>query len=78
MFDFTNYRDLDAFYMIDYVQRRANGMEVIEKRYEAAIEDVITINEIKNWTSRLQNDEVDGIIRDIDLYYKLEMNMEFE
>ena len=50
-----------------YVQRRANGMEIIEKRYQAAIEDVITINEIKNWTSRLQNDEVDGIIRDIDL-----------
>lgn len=61
-----------------YVQRRANGMDIIEKRYRDAIEDVITINEIKSWTSRLQNSEVDCMIRDIDLYYKLEMNMDIE
>ena len=59
-----------------YIQQRANGMEVIEKRYVKAIEEVITINEIQSWTSKLKNEEVDGIIRDIDLYYRLEMNMD--
>jgi hypothetical protein len=61
-----------------YVQQRANGMAIIEKRYHDAVEEIITINEIREWTSQLKNHEVDGIIRDIDLYYKLEMNMEIE
>ena len=30
------------------------------------------------WTAELNNDDVDEIIRDIDIYYKLEMNMEAE
>ena len=59
-----------------YIQQRANGMEIIEKRYTKAIEEVITINEIQNWTIDLKDEEVDGIIRDIDLYYRLEMNMD--
>lgn len=61
-----------------YVQQRANGMSIIEKRYHEAIEEIITINEIREWTAQLNDDEVDGIVRDIDLYYKLEMNMEVE
>lgn len=64
--------------LIAYIQQRANGMEIIEKRYHDAIEEIITINEIKCWTSQLRNEEVDGIIRDIDLYYKLEMNMDVD
>ena len=61
-----------------YIKERANGMVVIEKRYHKAIEEIITINELCEWTTELDGEDVDGIIRDIDLYYKLEMNMDAE
>lgn len=61
-----------------YIDLRANGMRVIRERYEKAIEEVITINELQEWTSELDNSNIDDIIRDIDIYYKLEMNMEDE
>ena len=62
----------------DYIKKRSNGMAVIEKRYRKAIEEIITINELKTWTDELSEKDVDGIIRDIDLYYKLEMNIDEE
>ena len=64
-------RDLDA-----YIEERANGMRVIRERYEKAIEEVITINELKEWTSELGDSDIDDIIRDIDIYYRLEMHMD--
>ena len=51
-------------------------MRILEDRYNKAIEDIITINELKNWTLDLSTDSVNNIIRDIDIYYKLEMNLE--
>ena len=66
-------KDLDS-----YINARANGMKVIKERYEKAIEEIITINELKEWTDSLGNADVDGIIRDIDIYYRLEMNMDDE
>ena len=62
----------------DYINTRANGMLVIEQRYKNAIEEIITINELCEWTNELSNDDIDGIIRDIDIYYKLEMNLDVE
>lgn len=59
-----------------YITIRSSGMEVIEKRYRKAIEEIITINELRTWIYELNNDDIDGIIRDIDMYYKLEMNMD--
>lgn len=59
-----------------YINSRANGMRVIEERYHKAIEEIITINELQQWTGELDNDNIDDLIRDIDIYYKLEMNME--
>lgn len=53
-------------------------MLVIEQRYKNAIEEIITINELCEWTNELSNDDIDGIIRDIDIYYKLEMNLDVE
>ena len=41
-----------------------------------AIEEIITINELQKWTFDLDDQDIDGIIRDIDIYYKLEMNMD--
>ena len=59
-----------------YIQERANGMIVIKTRYHNAIEDIITIPQLEQWTDELNDADVDGIIRDIDIYYKLEMNIE--
>lgn len=59
-----------------YIIQRSSGMTVLEERYKKAIEEIITINELQTWTSELKNDDIDGIIRDIDIYYKLEMNMD--
>ena len=66
-------QDLD-----DYINFRANGMRIIEDRYRKAIEEIITINELIEWTYDLEDKDVDGIIRDIDIYYRLEMNMEID
>lgn len=55
---------------------RANGIEIIQKRYRNAIEEIITINELHEWMDDLGNEDIDGIIRDIDIYYRLEMNLD--
>lgn len=62
----------------DYISSRTSGMYVLEERYRKAIEDIITINELQQWTTELDGEDIDGIIRDIDVYYKLEMNMNVE
>ncbi len=59
-----------------HIDKRANGMRVISERYENAIEEIITINELKKWTCELNPSDIDALIRDIDLYYRLEMNMD--
>lgn len=61
-----------------YIAIRSSGMSILENRYHKAIEEIITINELKTWTKELNNDGVDEIIRDIDIYYKLEMNMNID
>jgi len=61
-----------------YIAHRSSGMAVLEERYHKAIEEIITINELQAWTEELNDSDVDGIIRDIDIYYKLEMNLEAE
>lgn len=62
----------------NYIAQRSSGMAVLEERYRKAIEEIITINELQVWTDELKNEDIDGIIRDIDIYYKLEMNMDAE
>lgn len=59
-----------------YIAQRSSGMAVLEERYRKAIEEIITINELQIWTDELRDTDIDGIIRDIDIYYKLEMNMD--
>ncbi len=61
-----------------YISDKTGGMQVLEKRYRYAIEDIITINELQYWIDGLSNSDIDEIIRDIDIYYKLEMRMEEE
>lgn len=64
-------KDLD-----NYINERANGMSIIENRYKNAIEEIITINELKQWINDIADKDINGIIRDIDIYYKLEMNLD--
>lgn len=58
-----------------YINFRSNGMKIIQKRYTQAIEEIITINELKIWLNNLDNVAIDQLIRDIDFYYKLELNI---
>lgn len=62
----------------EYISEKTGGMIILEERYRSAIEDVITINELQKWIDELDDKDIDGIIRDIDVYYKLEMNMNAE
>ena len=64
-------RDLEK-----YIEKKSNGMCVIEKRYHDAIEEIITINELQEWMCSLADLDIDNVIRDIDRYYKLEMNID--
>lgn len=62
--------------LLAYIRQKANGMQVIENRYYGAIEEIITLNELWYWVDELNNNDIDKIIRDIDIYYKLEMNID--
>ena len=53
-------------------------MRVVEERYKKAIEEIITINELQNWLEELDDNDIDSIINDIDIYYKLEMNINMD
>ena len=61
-----------------YIRSRSGGMRVIERRYMDAIEEIITINELRNWADELADLDIDEILHDIDIYYRLEMNMDLE
>lgn len=61
--------------LVNYIDERANGMRIIKNRYRNAIEEIITINELQQWAYSLADKDIDGLIRDIDIYYKLEMNI---
>lgn len=41
-----------------------------------AIYSILYFYQLQQWTDELNNNDIDGIIRDIDIYYKLEMNMD--
>lgn len=59
-----------------YIAARSGGMTVLEDRYRKAIEEIITINELSAWIWELENGDIDRLIRDFDIYYRLEMNMD--
>ena len=57
-----------------YIQHRSGGMQTIVERYNKAIEEIITINELKEWYEGLDESSIKNIMNDIVLYYKVEMN----
>lgn len=58
-----------------YIRARSGGMAVIEENYRSAVEEIITIGQLREWIDALGSDETEQIIRDIDIYYRLEMNI---
>lgn len=74
----TEIKDKVLSDIASYIEEKSGGMIVIKERYKKAIEEVITINELQQWILELDGDDVDNILRDIDIYYKLEMNMDAE
>lgn len=61
--------------LVDYAIEKSDGQEIIKNRYIDAIEEVITINELKKYLNILNDVEINQIISDIELYYKLEFNI---
>ena len=61
-----------------YIERKSGGMRVIRERYKQAIEEIITINELKEWLNALDDQSVDELLQDINRYYRLELNLPLE
>lgn len=59
----------------DYILKKSQGMKIIKERYYKAIEEIITINELIEWLDLLDNNSINSLINDIDLYYRLELNL---
>ncbi len=59
----------------EYIDNKSGGMEMLKNRYKNAIEDIITINELQDGVNRLNENDINAVIADIDVYYRLEMNL---
>lgn len=68
-------KDIVESELNSYIQVKSGGMKIIINRYKKAIEEIITINELKKWMRDLLDDEINSVIDDIEMYYKLEMNL---
>lgn len=60
----------------NYITEKSGGMEVVIKKYINSIEEIITINELKKWLFELNAESISELISDIELYYKLELNID--
>ena len=59
------------------IEQKSGGMRIIRERYQQAIEEIITINELRVWLNALNNESVDELLQDINKYYRLELNLPF-
>ena len=60
----------------EYIEKYSGGMEMLKNKYKNAIEEIITINELKEWIKNLSNSTINEVVDDIERYYKLEMNLD--
>jgi hypothetical protein len=60
-----------------YIEQKSGGMRIVRERYQQAIEEIITINELKEWLCALSAQSVDELLLDINKYYRLELNLPF-
>lgn len=68
-------KDIIQSELKDYINKKSKGMKIIKDRYNNAIEEIITINELKKWLEELNDEETNNLLRDIDIYYRLELNI---
>lgn len=59
----------------NYILEKTGGMEILISRYMNAIEEIITINELKKWIWNLDDNSIENLLKDIELYYRLELNL---
>lgn len=60
---------------MEYISCKSGGMSVIENRYKQAVEEIITINELRYYLNNFSNNQIDDVVNDITIYYKLELNI---
>lgn len=58
----------------DYIAKRSGGMKAIINLFKESIEEIITINELKERYESLDEASIKELMNDIVKYYKLEMN----
>lgn len=63
--------------LVEYVKNKYE-YEEIQKKYFEAVEELITIVDLYDYIDQLSLDELKQVLKDIDIYYKLEMNEEDE
>ena len=59
----------------NYIIVKSGDMEILKKKYFNSIEEIITINELRKWLNDLNDESINELIKDIDIYYKLEFNI---
>ncbi len=57
-----------------YIELKSGGMITLINKYNDAIEEILTINELETYFNSLSNSDVFNVIEDIKQYYKIEMN----
>ena len=62
----------------EYIEQKSGGMKALVRKYNLAIEDVITMNELEEMYKCLDISNIKNCLNDILTYYKLEMNITFE
>ena len=58
----------------EYILKKSGGMKAIIDSFKNAIEEIITINELKEKYESLSENSITDLMADIVRYYKLEMN----
>lgn len=61
--------------LVEYVKKKYEDEE-IQNKYLEAVEELITITDLHGYINQLDLDELKQVLKDVDLYYKLEMNEE--
>jgi len=61
----------------NYIEQKSGGMRIIRERYQQAVEEIITINELRDWLNTVDSYSVDELLQDINKYYRLELNLPF-
>ena len=59
----------------DYIEQKSGGMVILKDKYNKCIEEIITINELRDYLNLLDTDAVNQVLIEIDIYYRMELNI---